>query len=124
MPAVDAPAGDDARGGLHLLLLPGEAVLIAVAADAPGSVAAHLPLGAVGVVEEHPEAAPLSRGLHHHQTVGPDGEAAAAEHPGQPRQGGDGQVLRQIVEDNKVVAGPVHLGELHGGNHLLEFFVT
>ena len=112
-PLCDADAGDDAGGGLHRLLLPGEAGLVAVTADAAGAVAAHLAQGPVGVVEAHPVVAPVLGGVHHDEAVGPDGEMPLAEPPRQSGEGRLRQLLNQVVEDDEVVPGAVHFPEFH-----------
>ena len=83
LPPGDAPAGDQASGGLHPLELSGQPDLIAIAADAPSPVAAHLARAAVGVVKQHSVVPAGLRPLHHHQTVRPNGQAALAQPPGQ-----------------------------------------
>ena len=100
-------------GGLHPLDLSGETRLIAVAADAAGAVAAHLPHGAVGVEEQHPVISALDGGLHHHEAVGPDGEMPLAQCPGQPGEVLRREALLQVVQNEKVVARAVHFPEFH-----------
>ena len=112
-PPIDALAGHQACGGLHPLLLSGQAFFIAIAADAPGSVAAHLTHAAVGVEEEHPVVATGLGGIHHHQPVGPDGKVALAKASGQLRQLLLRQMLLQVVDEDKVIAGAVHFPKLH-----------
>ena len=91
----------------------GQAVFIAITADAPGSVAAHLSLGAVGIIEEHPVVAAQEGGVYDHQAVGADGEAPVAEGAGDGGEQGGVHVFGQVVEDDEVVSGSVHFGEAH-----------
>ena len=112
--AVDALADDQARGRLHLLDRAGQTRLIAIAADAAGTVAAHLAHGAVAVEEQHAEVS-LALGLvHDHEAVGPQGAVGGAEGLGDAGEGFGGQALLQVVEDDEVVAGSVHFPEFHG----------
>ena len=105
LPPGDPPAGDQAGGGLHPLGLPRQAGLIAVPADAPGPVAAHLPHRAVAVVKAHPEVPlPLGR-LDHHEPVSPQGAVGGAQGPGQDGEGLLRQALLHVVQNDKVVAG-------------------
>ena len=112
--SVDAAACHNAGGGLHCLLLSGKAVLKAVTANAAGSVAAHLSLGAVGVIEQHPIVAALAGCIHHHKAVGANGEMTVAEGSGQGGKYAMVQVLGQVIENNEVIAGPIHFGKAHG----------
>ena len=121
---VDPPPGDDAGGGLHRLRLPGEAVLEAVAADAAGPVAAHLPGGAVGVVKEHPVVAARAGPLHHHQAVRADGQAAVAQRPGQSGKDAVVQALHHIVDEDKVISRAVHFrkSQIRSSSHSFLIF--
>ena len=62
----------------------------------------------VGVVEEHAVISTPEGGLHHHQAVSADGEMAAAEGAGDGGEESVVDVLRQIVEENEVVARSAH----------------
>ena len=114
LPLIHAPAGDKARGGLHPLHVAGQAVFVAVAADAAGAVAAHLPHGAVGVEEQHPIIAAADRRLHHHEAVGPDGQMPPAQGAGQLRPAVVRHGVPPVIHHDKVVARAVHLPEFHG----------
>ena len=77
--------------------------------EAAGAVAAHLALGAVGVVVAH-RAVELGAAPQRHQPVGPDAEVAVAE----PRntRGVGREALLTVVEQDEVVARTLVFGKL------------
>src|SRR5512135_2223528 len=96
---------DDAR--------PRDAVVVDIFGEAADAVAAHLHLAAVGVVDLHLEIGHL-RGMDGQQLIGADTEAAIAKVLGDRVQMID--ILFQAVEEDKIVARPVHLGEFEFHN--------
>ena len=106
-------ARDDSRGGLHRLHLARQTVFVAVPADAPGAVAAHLAHAAVGIEKQHLVVAALGRGVHNHQTIGTDGQVPLAQRPGHLREALRREMFLQIIQHHKVVAGTVHFPEPH-----------
>ena len=115
-PLRDALPNDDAGGGLHGLSLTCKACLVAVAADAPGAVAAHFAHASVGVEKQHFVIAALAGGFYNHQTVGADGQVSLAECAGDGGEGLVRQLLFQIVQDQEVVACAVHFPEFQIGS--------
>ena len=111
---VDARAGHKPGSRFNRLRFACKTGLIAVAADAAGAVAAHLPHGAVGVEEQHPIIAAAGRRLHHHEAVGPDGQMPLAQGAGQLRPAVVRHGVPPVIHHDKVVARAVHLPEFHG----------
>ena len=75
---------------------------------AAAAVAAHLGLGAVGVVKA-PAKIGLIRTFEEDQTVGPDAHLAVADPPGKPGLLGLRDKARPVVDEHEVVAPAVHL---------------
>ena len=119
--AVDALSRHNAGCGLHGLLLSGQTVFIAVAADASGTVAAHFADAAVRIVKQHFVVAARSGGLHDHQAVSTNGEVPLAESPGHLGKTADRQMLFQIVYNQKVVSGAVHFPKFQYNTFLAGF---
>ncbi|MNY10207.1 hypothetical protein D3C86_1431680 [compost metagenome] len=80
-----------------------------VAREAAQAVAAHLGLGAVGVDHAHPEVGHLG-GQHEQEAVRADPEVAIAKRRGEGLivEGGP---IAEAVDDDEVVARPLHLGK-------------
>ena len=74
---------------------------------ATAAVAAHLRLGAVGVVKA-PAKIGLIRAFEEDQTVGPDAHLAVADPPGKPGLLGLRDESRPVVDEHEVVAPAVH----------------
>ena len=106
--AVDALAGDEARRRFHALRPSGKTVLIAVAADAPRAVSAHLAHRAVGVIKPHGVVRIALRALDRHEAVGADGHVPVAQCSRKLRQPAGGDVSVQIVEDDEIIPRAVH----------------
>ena len=113
-PLADPLSGDNAGGGLHSLGFAGQTVLIAVAADTPGTIAAHLAHTAVRVEEQHPVITALGGSVDDHETVGSDGHVTLTEGFGKLRETFDRQMLLEIVQHHEIVSGAVHFPELQG----------
>ena len=111
--AVNPFAGYGSGGSLHDLHFPREAGFIAIAADAPRSVAAHFPYAAVGVEKQHTEVSTLLGGVCYHQSVRAYGEMPFAEGAGYLRETFVGNVFFQVVENDEVVSCAVHFPEFH-----------
>src|SRR6266576_1970362 len=92
-----------------------DAMIVNIFGEAANPVAAHLHLAAVGVVDLHLEVGDL-RWMHRQQLVGADAEATVAELLSDRIQVVD--VLFQAIEENKIIACAVHLGELQFHNAL------
>ena len=112
-PLTDALAGDDTCRGFHHLSFAGQAVFVAVPADAPRTVAAHFAKRAIGVKKEHFVVAALGGGIYHHQTVRADGKVPLAKGLGDAGQDFRRQAFGQIVQNQKIITGTVHLPKLH-----------
>ncbi len=94
--------------GLKGEILRGEALHDREPGGAAPAVAAHLGLGAVGVVKTPAEIG-LIRGLDEDQAVGPDAHLAVADPPGQPGLFRLRDKPRPVVDEHEVVAPAVHL---------------
>ena len=112
-PFAHSPARHKTGGGLYPLRLAGQAVFIAVAADAPRAVAAHLTRGAVGVEEQHFIVAATGGGLHHHEAVCADGHTPLTQDADDLRPPVLGDGVPTVVHHDKIIACPVHLPEFH-----------
>ena len=99
---------DNARQSLEGEILRGEALHDREPGGAAAAVAAHLGLGAVGVVKA-PAEIRLSRAFEEDQPVGPDAHLAVADPPGQPGLPGLRDNARPVVDEHEVVAPAVHL---------------
>ena len=113
-PAIHSPTSDQTRRGLHLLHLAGQSVFIAISADAAGTVAAHLPHGAIGIEKQHLVVAAVGRLFHHHESVGTDGHMPLTDSADDLRPLLIGYSILSVIHHNKVVAGTVHFPKLHG----------
>ena len=107
---------DGARGGAHRDLgLVRQPLVMHEAGEAAGAVAALFHLGAVGVEDAVVEVgAGQARGLHQQDLVAADAVAAVRQEAALRRA--QGYPLAHAVEDDKVVAQALHLGEsqFHG----------
>ena len=113
-PAIHPPTSDQARRGLHLLHLAGQSVFIAIPTDAAGTVAAHLPHGAIGIEKQHLVVAAVGGLFHHHKSVGTDGHMPLTDSADDLRPLLIGYSILSVIHHNKVVAGTVHFPKLHG----------
>ena len=101
------------RRGLHKQCLAGQAVFVAVAADAPGSVAAHFAHGSVGIVKAHAEIAPGQGVFHGDEAVGADGKSPAAQFFGQLTEPLLRKTQLPVVQNDKVIPRAVHFPKFH-----------
>ena len=102
---------DEARPAVPARRAP-DAGLVGEAGEAAGAVPAHRPERAVGVAVAHAEVGPVGvGGVEGEEAVGADAEAAGAVAAGEAGELLVGEAEEPVVEDDEVVAGPVHLGE-------------
>ena len=109
--AVEGGA-DDACGGFEGDGIEGPvAEEVGEAGEAAGTVAAHFGFAAVGVVVAHAEVGSGLSGFDGEETVCADAAVAVAQ--GGDLRAAEGEAAVPVVEDDEVVAGPVHFPEVN-----------
>ena len=104
---------DDAGHGFEAHRRQGEIVeTIDIPCEAPGAIAAHFGLAAIGIVIAHPEIGSLLRRFYGQQPIGADAAVTIA-------QAGDLLIgerhgLGAVVDQHEIIAGAVHFGEVEG----------